>query len=726
MSDDSAISWGIIGILLMLDICFVTNYYVIRSLRHFTDANTAKEKAAGSEPPMKGGCGSFFEIFVMGFIVGHVKAMPLSLQKFPEWQPIKNRMGLIFTTILVLIALVLLSPQYFSGYIGVDVSSVTLSYDFCSDTDVDDGLQELEWFVDNITNYKQATLQYEHMMLFHDALVNDTTLYGEDGYTCPSKGASQTESNDLSGEKFDWQDLTVEPASLYGNFFPGYCTAAQQSAIDDATTTICDEEQCACPTVPSTSATRFFGVNGKKLCFLRICMTMPTVCPAHTDDAAVNLQNYREAQLALAADVDSVDEVDDEIYDTVEDTLSATLTVILYQLDIASNIYSVYSCVALFFPTPLVVFRLPYLIAIKRFLFGAQQKYFILLFIGFWWGITYIQDLLLTDDFTIFLQNLQAGDPCFLDSDYLASRQTVINDICEDFVGQETTFETSRVSVNQILYEVEVFASESSCSCYFPMESMYELRSDNYPSSEVSELGFTDTSDLNFCKIKDDDCTVYRPSDDIEYLGNRTLCTDGDYARELALEASISDGDADWSQIANLWISSGLIASFLVKIALTNFALALLHLADPFISCNGKFLWIPSKLGTGFGGRDKNEAFRGFKRNKEGTLRNLAFRDVIVWCIVMHACLFNLMYSAYDQYTSFTSTDDLTYSITSDDAIILAASLGISVTVVLCGLLYQRQLRYNIDPDDNESETLSSGDFSVDENLSSDDYSVEE
>lgn len=721
--DGSAVSWGIIGILLMLDICFVTNYYVIRSLRQFTDANTATIPADKMAPLPQSGLGSVFEIFVIGFLFGRVKAMPLSVQTFPQWRPIQYRIGLVFTTVLVLLSLIVLSPQYFSDYIGIDLSSVTLSTDFCSDTDIDDGLQQLEWLVDNITNYKQATLQYEHMMLFHEALVNDTSLYGEDGYTCPSDGTTQTETNDLSGEKNDWQDLTVEPASLYGNFFPGYCTAAQQSALDAASTTTCDEEQCACPTVPSTSATRFFGVNGKKLCFLRICMTMPTVCPSQTNDAQVNLQNYREAQLALADDVNSVDELDDEVYDTIEDTLSDTLATILYQLDVGSNIYSLYACAALFFPTPLIVFRLPYTIAIKKFLFGAQQKWFILLFIGFWWGVSYIQDLLLTDNFTVFLQNLQAGDPCFLDGDYLASRQTIINDICEDFVEQETYFETSRVSVNQILYEVKIFASESSCSCYFPMESMYELRSDNYPTSEVSALGFTDTSDSNFCKIKDDDCTVYRPGDDIEYLGNRTLCTDGDYARELALEASATDGNADWSQIANLWIGSGLIASFLVKIALTNFALALLRLADPFVSCNGEFLWIPTKIGSGFGNRDRHFVFWGFKHNKEGTLKNLAFRDMIVWCIVMHACLFNLMYSAYNQYTSSnTSADNISYAISSDDAIILSTSLGISVVFVLCGLIFLRRLKKNIpsrrgnDNDtENGEEDFSSDDFGVDE-----------
>lgn len=260
--------------------------------------------------------------------------MPLSVEKFPKWQPIPHKLGLIFTSIVVLLSLALLSPQYFEDYIGINLDSVTLSTDFCSDSDSDVGLEEFKEYVGNITNYQQATLQYEHMTRFYEALINDTSLYGEEGYTCPTEDSSPAAYNP-SGRKEDWEDLTIEPASLYGNFFPGFCTSAQQSAIDQAASTTCEDEQCACPVIPSTSATRWFGVDGKKLCFLRLCMSMPTVCPAQTDDAEVNLQNYREQQLALAADVDSVDDVDDEVYDTIEDTLSDTLTTILYQVDVA-------------------------------------------------------------------------------------------------------------------------------------------------------------------------------------------------------------------------------------------------------------------------------------------------------------------------------------------------------------------------------------------------------
>ncbi|KAI2502204.1 hypothetical protein MHU86_12256 [Fragilaria crotonensis] len=99
--------------------------------------------------------------------------------------------------------------------------------------------------------------------------------------------------------------------------------------------------------------------------------------------------------------------------------------------------------------------------------------------------------------------------------------------------------------------------------------------------------------------------------------------------------------------MGKMWISSGLLASFIVKIAMTNFAMGLLHLADPFISCSGRFMWIPTKLGSGLGKRDKNEVFRGFKKNKLKTLQNTYMRTCIIWGTIFHLCVYSLMKSAF-------------------------------------------------------------------------------
>lgn len=72
---DSAISWAIIGILLMLDICLITNYYVVRALRRWTDAltETTPPKSTKSASGGGGPISNCLEIFVFGYILGMVK-----------------------------------------------------------------------------------------------------------------------------------------------------------------------------------------------------------------------------------------------------------------------------------------------------------------------------------------------------------------------------------------------------------------------------------------------------------------------------------------------------------------------------------------------------------------------------------------------------------------------------------------------------------------------------
>ena len=55
-----------------------------------------------------------------------------------------------------------------------------------------------------------------------------------------------------------------------------------------------------------------------------------------------------------------------------------TFTTILSQIDLGSNIYALYACLSLYFPSAIDVFREPYSNAIKRVLFGAEKFAFII------------------------------------------------------------------------------------------------------------------------------------------------------------------------------------------------------------------------------------------------------------------------------------------------------------------------------------------------------------
>lgn len=76
MSDsvEGEISYAILGILTTLDICFVTNYFVIKSLRKFADTKARSEPPEDdAEVATKNSSGGFVETFVFGLLLGRVK-----------------------------------------------------------------------------------------------------------------------------------------------------------------------------------------------------------------------------------------------------------------------------------------------------------------------------------------------------------------------------------------------------------------------------------------------------------------------------------------------------------------------------------------------------------------------------------------------------------------------------------------------------------------------------
>jgi hypothetical protein len=94
-----------LGILTFLDVCFIANYYVNKSLRQCTDAETATlrvEKDFGESANLKesGGFSTWMEKIVCGLLLGKVKAIPLSIQTFPGWRPIKYKANILLSGFL--------------------------------------------------------------------------------------------------------------------------------------------------------------------------------------------------------------------------------------------------------------------------------------------------------------------------------------------------------------------------------------------------------------------------------------------------------------------------------------------------------------------------------------------------------------------------------------------------------------------------------------------------
>jgi hypothetical protein len=161
---------------------------------------------------------------------------------------------------------------------------------------------------------------------------------------------------------------------------------------------------------------------------------------------------------------------------------------------------------------------------------------------------------------------------------------------------------------------------------------------------------------------------MYMPHENITFLANSSICTNSTASRRLVWE-SHGDVNSSQGQWYDLWIASGFIATLLIKVAMANFGLALMELADPFVVCAGEFLWMPTSFGSGRqlstrasgANRQILEAFdeqgrslpsemvRTWFQAKQRALFHCALSKVLFWGFLVHLCLVNLFESVYKE-----------------------------------------------------------------------------
>lgn len=91
--------------------------------------------------------------------------------------------------------------------------------------------------------------------------------------------------------------------------------------------------------------------------------------------------NYRAQQLQFAREQQDLEMKKQNFPNSatgISTKAAETFATILRQIDLGSNIYSVYACLSLYFPSAIDVFREPYSNAAKRVLFGAEKFAFII------------------------------------------------------------------------------------------------------------------------------------------------------------------------------------------------------------------------------------------------------------------------------------------------------------------------------------------------------------
>jgi hypothetical protein len=115
------------------------------------------------------------------------------------------------------------------------------------------------------------------------------------------------------------------------------------------------------------------------------------------------------------------------------------------------RIYVAYSNLSLVFPVSLVLVRPPEEF-IRIYLYGAHKRItFILFVVCVWWGVEYFQMVRLSPEIRLYLRNLRY--PCFLDGDYVFTRQKIVNHICKDLVPMEGAWQRSIVTIQDVFVE---------------------------------------------------------------------------------------------------------------------------------------------------------------------------------------------------------------------------------------------------------------------------------
>jgi hypothetical protein len=209
----------------MLDIMFVTNFFVVRALRKWADivvdqdkTKLKDDKEGGKNVEYKA---SFIETLLFGWVLGKVKPDKLSIHRFPGWKPIPFFAGVTTTSVLVIIALAMLSPQFLSASFGLELGGGALSGNLCNDEEKNATLSELNATLKTMTNFDLTVFQHNIATQMFPLLQEDATRYGTSEHKCAAVSSenvddSANEVYSLTGGKEQWNDITVYPAAKWG------------------------------------------------------------------------------------------------------------------------------------------------------------------------------------------------------------------------------------------------------------------------------------------------------------------------------------------------------------------------------------------------------------------------------------------------------------------------------------------------------------------------------
>ena len=552
-------------------------------------------------------------------VLGKLKMENSVPATFSNWKPIPFKMGIISSSMSLLFATLLLSGPLNLLQNELSINVKRDSNGLCTTADFDSKMKDFKEHIDrNVTNYTMSKIQNNLFSTYREALLNDTELYGDERFECPSKNRLGTKDLYYAAGK----------NRTHGPFFPGYCVNQLELNVLDEYTRMCKVKKRVCI---------------DRWGFSLLCKTITVDVPCHTlnsgqaQQASATLADQQAEESDIASqDVTIQSDVDTDNLNHLQNKAAQTLSTLLKQINIAGIIYSVYVVVALYFPTPLNLFRPPLKTRAKGLVFGAGKFTFMVSVLIGWYVYLYVGNIIRSPEFKIYLKNVIV-DPCFVDGDFIGARASFVHDVCEDLIDFENELGFMKLQTDQLNRRIDYFGDD--CGCSFP----------NQYTRSFDPLVMGGPDNFVFQRGR------FMPHSNATFVGNENICSNVTHAREEILVAE-DTGLSFWE----LWIASGLVAKLIVQVAIINFGRALLKLADPFCVCNGTYESPPNDLGTG--GNDKAAVplivdGKDLQDKKAGDLKALAIRETVIWGFLANSSLLSLFIAAIPNFNGFRTLD---------------------------------------------------------------------
>ena len=222
--------------------------------------------------------------------------------------------------------------------------------------------------------------------------------------------------------------------------------------------------------------------------------------------------------------------------------------------------------------------------------------------------------------------NLFFQDPCVGNLSYIQQLMGNFSVVCANMLELQSNFTNEHETITNIDPMIEC------CGINYPYESLKSYMPDASQQESYESFGFLlDTTDDNICGGAD---TCFVPDINGTFAGIMTTCEDNHYVKTELLNLLDNTASIDWWSI---WISTGLLASIVLKGCVANFGIALVQLADPFMACDGKYVGPPKDFS--FGQKEMNNLIV----KSEHLLRIVAVGKVFFWGVFVNLTILNVV-----------------------------------------------------------------------------------